>query len=147
MVRISQRKHWLQPSFVMRSPTEWLALMRDGHPPGKIGVAHSTDAGAHWNDLPDLALDNPDAAIAALSLSPRYMALLHNSSVGSRAVLDWSASSNGQDWQLVQNLARGATGDEFSYPSLVWSAPDQHLWVSFTMNRKHIAWQRFTPQP
>jgi predicted neuraminidase len=146
MVRISQRKYLLQPSLVMRSDTEWIALMRDNHQPGKIGVARSTDAGAHWHDQPPLVLDNPDAAVAGLSLTPDYMVLLHNSSIGSRTILDWSASHNGQDWQLVHNLARGVKGNEFSYPSVVWNDSDQQLWVSFTMNRQHIAWQRFTPR-
>ncbi len=143
MVRLSQRKHFLQPTFVMRSATEWLAFLRDGHH-GKIGVARTTDAGAHWQDAPSLTLDNPDAAVASLSLAPDYMLLLHNSSLGSRQVLDWSASHNGEDWHLVQNLARGGQGDEFSYPALAWSDSDQRLWISYTMNRKHIAWQRFS---
>ena len=145
MVRISQRPYLLQPTLTMRSATEWLALMRDNHQPGKIQVARTTDAGAHWHDMPPLTLDNPDAAVAGLSLQPDYMLLLHNSSIGARTILDWSASHNGEDWKLVQNLARGVKGDEFSYPALVWNDSDQRLWISYTMNRQHIAWKRFSP--
>jgi len=70
MVRVSQRPYMLQPALVMQSPTQWLAVMRDERPKGKIGVAHTVDGGQHWNDLPDLALDNPDAAVAGLGLGP-----------------------------------------------------------------------------
>ena len=144
MVRISQRKYLLQPSFVMRSTTEWLALMRHSYH-GKIAVSRTTDAGLHWEDIPSLPLNNPDAAVAGLGLTSNNMLLLHNSSIGSRRVLDWSASTQGEDWQRVHNLAHGEKGNEFSYPALAWHDADQRLWVSFTMNRQHIAWQRFSP--
>ncbi len=140
MVRLSQRNYLLQPSLVMQSPKQWLALMRDERPHGKIGVARSDDAGQHWNDQPDLSLDNPDAAVAGLGLAPGQMLLAHNSSIASRGTLDLSRSTDGRNWQRVQTLERGAPDDEFSYPALQWL--DGSLWVSYTVDRHRIAWQR-----
>ncbi len=140
MVRLSQRNYLLQPSLVMQSPTEWLAMMRDERPHGKIGVARSEDAGQHWSDLPDLALDNPDAAVAGLGLAPGQMLLAHNSSIASRGTLDLSRSSDGRNWSRVLTLEHGAPDDEFSYPALQWLGGS--LWVSYTVDRHRIAWQR-----
>ena len=143
MVRISQRPFLLQPSLVMQSPTQWLALMRDERPQGKIGVAHTADGGAHWSDLPDLALDNPDASVAGLGLGPGQMLLTHNPSNTSRGTLDLSQSVDGRTWRTVQTLEHGAPQDEFSYPALLWL--DGSLWVSYTVERERLAWQRLAP--
>jgi predicted neuraminidase len=140
MVRMSQRNYVLQPTLVAQSPQVWLALLRDERAHGKIAVAQTQDAGAHWSDLPDLGLDNPDAAIAALGLAQGHMVLAHNSSTTSRGTLDLSRSADGRNWQLVQTLERGAPADEFSYPALQWL--DGGLWITYTVDRHRIAWQR-----
>jgi len=143
MVRVSQRPYMLQPALVMQSPTQWLAVMRDERPKGKIGVAHTVDGGQHWNDLPDLALDNPDAAVAGLGLGPGQMLLAHNSSIASRGTLDLSRSTDGRNWARVQTLEHGAPDDEFSYPAMLWL--DGSLWISYTVDRHRIAWARLQP--
>jgi predicted neuraminidase len=140
MVRMSQRPYMLQPSLVVQSPRDWLAYMRDERPKGKIGVAQTLDGGNHWNDLPDLVLDNPDAAVAGLGLAQGQMLLAHNSSIASRGTLDLSASHDGRNWTLVHTLERGGFDDEFSYPAMAWV--NGSLWVSYTVDRHRIAWQR-----
>ena len=144
MVRLSQEKHWLQPTLLAPTPQHWLALMRDERPQGKIGVAESWNAGQHWSDLPDLPLDNPDAAVAALLLAPAQMVLAHNASSSGRARLDLSHSADGLHWSLLGTLAQGGADAEFSYPSLAWV--DGSLWVSYTVDRQRLAWQRWAPQ-
>ncbi len=145
MVRMSQRRYLLQPSLVMQSPQQWLAYMRDERAKGKIGVVQTVDGGQHWSDLPDLALDNPDAAVAGLGLAPGQMLLAHNSSIASRGTLDLSASSDGSNWSLVKTLERGGFDDEFSYPAMAFA--DGGLWISYTVDRKRIAWQRMAAPP
>lgn len=145
MVRISSRKHLLQPTLLMASGSHWLALMRDQSPAGKVTVAQTSDGGQSWVDLPDLALDNPDASVAGLALAPGRMFLAHNPSSNSRTALDLSRSADGRAWALAQGLARGAGQDEFSYPALAWS--DDSLWVSYTDQRRRIAWRRFSFSP
>ena len=142
MVRISSRRHLLQPTLLMVNASHWLALMRDQSPAGKVAVAQTSDGGQHWADLPALALDNPDASVAGLALAPGLMFLAHNSSPQSRTALDLSSSVEGRAWVLAQGLAHGAGAAEYSYPSLVWA--DDSLWVSYTDQRQRIAWQRFS---
>ena len=141
MVRMSNRGHLLQPTLLMRSEREWLALLRDNSAARKIRVTQTLDAGQHWQDAPDLALDNPDSSLAALSLRPDEMLLAHNSDRESRTVLDLSTSSDGVNWRKLHTLERGVAGTEYSYPSMVWA--DHSLWVSYTNLRQEIAWQRF----
>ncbi len=145
MVRPSRRPYLLQPSLVVQSPQQWLAFMRDERPKGKIGVAHTTDGGQHWSDLPDLLLDNPDAAVAGLGLAPGQMLLAHNSSIASRGTLDLSRSADGRAWSLVKTLEQGALDDEYSYPAMAWL--DGSLWITYTVDRHRIAWQRLAAAP
>ena len=143
MVRMSQHPYMLQPALLAQSATQWTALLRDIRPNGRITAVQTLDGGQHWRDLPDLALVNPDAAVAALALAPGQMVLAHNSSPASRELLDLSTSADGVQWRTVQPLAQGAGGDEFSYPALAWA--DGALWVSYTDQRRSIAWQRLGP--
>ncbi|MFY8044758.1 MAG: exo-alpha-sialidase, partial [Rhodoferax sp.] len=143
VTRISQRNHVLQPALIARAPGDWLALMRDERANGKITAAHTSDSGAHWVDLPDLALDNPDASVAAMGLSSGEYLLAHNPSLSGRDKLDLSASANGLDWRLISALRRGALEDEFSYPALAWA--DGGVWIAYTVDRARLAWQRLEP--
>ena len=148
MVRMSNRKHLLQPTLLMVQPSQWLSLMRDQGPVGKVAVAQTVDGGKHWQDLPDLALDNPDSSVAGLAVAPGSLWLVHNSSPHSRNALDLSASTQGQSWSLAKALAHGTGAAEYSYPALTWA--DDSLWVSYTDQRQRISWQRFsflTPTP
>lgn len=147
MVRISRRNHLLQPTLLMRSESDWLALMRDGGEDKKIKVAQTLNGGRDWQDMPDLPLHNPDASIAGLTLGPGLMVLAHNAAPDSRAVLDLSTSSDGLRWTWQQTLAQGSGVSEYSYPSMAWA--DDSLWISYTDQRRAIAWQRLalTPVP
>jgi predicted neuraminidase len=145
LTRMSQQTHLLQPSVVAQSPQRWLAFMRDVRPNGKIGVAQTLDGGRHWADLPDLALDNPDAAVAAIAAGAGSMLLVHNPSTDSRSALDLSRSTDGLQWARVKALEQGTPPAEFSYPAMAWV--DGSLWVSYTSGRKRIAWQRLGVKP
>ena len=143
--RMSQRTHLLQPSMVAQAPQQWLALLRDERPNGKIGVVQTMDGGQHWTDVPDLMLDNPDAAVAAIAAGDGSMLLVHNPSTNSRSALDLSRSIDGLHWARVKALEQGTPPAEFSYPAMAWS--DGSLWVTYTAARKRIAWQRFGAKP
>ena len=142
MARISSRKHLLQPTLLMASASHWLALLRDQRIDGKVAVAQTVDGGQQWTDLADLSLNNPNSSVAGLALAPGLMFLAHNSTPQGRTVLDLSASVDGRDWLLAQPLAHGAGRDEYSYPAMAWV--DESLWVSYTDQRRAIAWQQFS---
>jgi predicted neuraminidase len=147
MVRISQRGYLLQPTLLMRSPTEWLALMRDNSPDKQLRLAQTTDGGQTWLDLPDAELRNPDASVVGLSLQPGLMMLAYNPLPDSRGELALSTSSDGLRWSQTLTLAQGQGEGphEYSYPSMTWA--DNSLWVSYTDHRRAIAWQRFGLRP
>lgn len=145
MVRISRDTHLLQPALLARTPQDWLALMRDSSEARRIQVALTTDGGRHWQDLPDLPLANPDAAIATLTLGPGLHVLAHNTRPDSRAELGLSFSADGLHWTAPHMLAQGVSGGEHSYPALAWA--DGNLWVSYTDQRHAIAWQRLALVP
>jgi hypothetical protein len=142
ITRISSRGYALQPALVAHGPSQWTALMRDERANGKVLAARTEDGGSNWQDLPELDLINPDSSVAALGLRPDFAVMAHNSSPGSRATLDLSTSTNGTDWKLLQALAQGKEEDEFSYPAFAWERGN--LWVSYTVDRKSISWQRFS---
>jgi predicted neuraminidase len=141
--RISARPYLLQPTLLSRSPRQWVALMRDERASGHVCAAVTDDGGQHWRDVPDLALPNPDAAVGGFTLAPGNFLLAHNPSSATREQLDLSASTDGLAWRRLHILERGQSGDEFSYPSLAWA--DNSVWVSYTVDRKRLAWQRFAP--
>jgi len=145
MVRMSQGRKVLQPTLLMQSPTQWLALMRDSSGFGRVQVSQTQDAGRSWTDLPMLSLHNADNSLAGLSLSATQQVLVHNPQAVGRNELDLSVSADGLRWQEALTLVKGdAKSDEYSYPSVVWQ--DQHLWVSYTFKRQAIAWQRLVPK-
>jgi predicted neuraminidase len=139
--RMSRRNYALQPTLLARTATEWTALMRDERPNGRVIAVRSADGGRTWVDLPDLDLVNPDSAVGGMALAPGQMVLAHNTSPGSRAALMLSGSTNGTDWTPIHAMEQGAEIDEYSYPALAWV--DGSLWVSYTVDRQRLAWQRF----
>ncbi len=143
--RLSRRGSLLQPTLVMQDATHWLAFLRDHSPERKVAVVQTTNAGLDWQDLPNLTLDNPDASVAGLGLRPGLMVMAYNPSTTGRQTLDLSTSANGLDWHTVATLAQGGDNSEFSYPALTWA--DDSLWVSYTDQRKRIAWQRLALAP
>ncbi len=163
--RISAHDGWLQPSVLMLSATQWLALMRDHSSAHQLAAARTGNAGQDWHDLPALDLDNPDASIAAIGLRPGLAVMAHNPSASGRESLRLSASSDGLHWAAIAVLARSSSAsaasnmianqvvvspapvgpDEFSYPALAWA--DGKLWVSYTEQRQRIAWVSLGPTP
>ena len=144
MDRISQRDHVLQPALLPLGPHHWLALLRDESQNRRVAVAQTQDGGRSWSDLPDLALPNPDASVAALALAPGELVLAYNPIASGRERLDLARSADGQTWATQTVLRAGQGEDEFSYPALLWA--EGSLWVAYTVDRARLAWQRLAPQ-
>jgi predicted neuraminidase len=143
ITRISRKTHLLQPALLPLNEHHWLAFMRMSGGSQRIALAETLDAGAHWHDQPDMALPNPNASVAAVNADGIH-ALTFNPSVHGRDNLVTATAADGRVWNVAAELARGPTGDEYSYPAMLWH--DGALWVSYTDRRRQIAWQRFTIQ-
>lgn len=139
--RISRRGNLLQPALLPVGEHRWLAYMRMSGGTHRIAMAETKDAGTHWQDRPDLELPNPNASVAALNANGVH-ALTFNPSRTGRDRLVTATSADGERWTIAAELALGQLGDEYSYPAMLWH--QNALWVSYTNQRKNIAWQRFT---
>lgn len=139
--RISRKGNLLQPALLPLSEHRWLAYMRMSGGTHRIAMAETKDAGTNWQDRPDLELPNPNASVAALNANG-VPALTFNPSSTGRDRLVTATSADGERWNISAELALGQTGDEYSYPAMLWH--EDALWVSYTDRRRHIAWQRFT---
>ena len=140
MVPISSLGRRLQPSLLAIGERDWLALMRDSGPDPKIRMARTRDGGQHWADTGDLPLDNPNSSLATLSVGGQHL-LVYNPQKSGRNRLRLASSLNGEAWRTVADLEDGPDGHEYSYPAM--ALVDDQLWVSYTDQRRSIAWQRF----
>lgn len=141
LTHMTQRQTYLQPAVVATTPTQWLGFLRD-YDAQHIGVVSSQDAGRHWQDEPSLSLPNPNASVAVArhDVWPAFF-LAYNPSTKTREQLSLAVSQDAKSWQDVQLVEHGKTGDEYSYPAL-WVV-ENTLWLSYTDQRKRIAWRRY----
>jgi predicted neuraminidase len=145
--RITRRHDVLQPALVPLSSQHWLAFHRNQGPSNRLAVSATTDAGAHWQDLPDAAFSNADSSVAALRTRIGTTVLLHNPAESGRQALWWSHTTQPQEptaWQS-RPVVQGAPGEEYSYPSVIElpASPQTNraaeLWLSYTDRRQAIA--------
>ena len=106
-----------------------------------MGLMASEDAGTTWQQKP-IELGNHDSAIAVLRLPSGLIVMARNSPEHGRSQLVMQQSLDGLTWSEPQVLVEGASGSEFSYPSLLWQSNE--LWISYTHQRQAIGWQRWT---
>lgn len=146
MAPMSTQGQMLQPALLALDRREWLALMRDSGPAGRIRVARTRDGGVQWSDAQDLPLDNPNASVATLTAGGQHL-LVYNPQKSSRDRLRMASSADAGRWSTMVDLENGPPGHEYSYPAM--AMVDGQVWVSYTDQRQSIAWQRFAwvPQP
>ena len=135
--RIGTSRASLQPALLALSSTEIHALMRDHGAQRRIQRAISQDAGLSWQDQAPLDLNNDDNSIAALALAQGGFVMVHNdvlpAPAAARQWLRLATSSDALHWHADQDIARGESGEEFSYPSLQQVGPQLH--VTFSAQR------------
>jgi len=144
MVPMGTGPHALQPALLPLDAQQWRALMRDSSPAGRIRVAGTQDGGRSWQALGDLPLDNPNASVATLSVGGQHL-LVYNPLAQGRHKIRLAGSTDGLQWQTLHELEDAAPGHEYSYPAM--TVADGSLWVSYTDQRKTIAWRRFAWVP
>ena len=146
MAPMSTQGQMLQPALLALDRREWLALMRDSGPAGRIRVARTRDGGVQWSDAQDLPLDNPNASVATLTAGGQHL-LVYTPQKSGRDRLRMASSADAGRWSSMVDLENGPPGHEYSYPAM--AMVDGQVWVSYTDQRQSIAWQRFAwvPQP
>ncbi len=166
MQRITHRHDVLQPALVPLSETHWLAYHRNQGSSRQMAVSQTTDAGAHWQDMPDALYSNADSSVAALRTQQGSTVMLHNPAEHGRRALWWSEGATplpSAAWK-THAVIEGDAGEEYSYPSLVQmpatpiaqrppaegntGVATRHgdLWISYTHRRQAIAVERWVPR-
>jgi predicted neuraminidase len=159
--RMSSGRGAIQPLVFVNDAQDASAYFRQTRSSGlpkKIPVSHTENAGQTWQQAEDLAIANPNSAVAGLVLkSGARILVLNNIENGRyRLVLLMSDVKSGQ-WQTIEVLEDDeavpeAQRKEFSYPYLITvDGDDAHL--AYTWDRKKIrhryfsgAWLRHTYQ-
>ena len=150
--RMSSGRSAIQPLVFVNDAQDASAYFRQTRSSGspkQIPVSHTQTAGQSWQQSEDLAIVNPNSAVAGLSLnSGARILVLNNIENGRyRLVLLMSDAKSGQ-WQTLEVLEDDealpdAKRKEFSYPYLITvDGDDAHL--VYTWDRKKIRHRYFS---
>ena len=150
--RMSSGRSAIQPLVFVNDAQDASAYFRQTRSSGlpkQIPVSHTQNAGQSWQQSEDLAIANPNSAVAGLILkSGARVLVLNNIEAGRyRLVLMMNDPKSGQ-WQVVEVLEDDealpeAQRKEFSYPYLITlNGDDAHL--VYTWDRKKIRHRYFS---
>jgi predicted neuraminidase len=144
--RMSSGRGAIQPAVFTNGPQEAAAYFRQTRSSGLpklIPASLTSDAGQTWQVTQDLAIANPNSAVAALTLKNGIRLLaLNNIEVGRARLVLLMKQPQSEQWQVVQTLEddEALPNDqrkEFSYPYLIsGDGNDAHL--VYTWDRKKI---------
>jgi predicted neuraminidase len=149
--RLSWGASSLQPVVVPRSESDAVAFMRyAGHPPGRVLVIRSSDAGEHWTAPEKTVLPNPNAAVGGVLLASGPLLLAFNNAEANRESLDLALSDDfGASWRVARSLEsesqpQRAPVAEYSYPWVMQDrAGDVHVLYTWGRSRiKHAVFNR-----
>ena len=150
--RMSSGRSAIQPLMFVNDAQDASAYFRQTRSSGlpkQIPVSGTQNAGQNWQQSEDLAIANPNSAVAGVTLkSGARILALNNIEYGRhRLVLMMSSNKSGQ-WQTVEVLEDDealpdAQRKEFSYPYMITvDGNDAHL--AYTWDRKKIRHRYFS---
>jgi predicted neuraminidase len=114
----------LQPTIMVRTPTQALTLMRNSgsETPRRVISIATEDGGQHWTPPSKSPLANPDAAISGVALTDGRLLVALNNVESNRDALSLVISADaGASWQTVYQLEQqqGAQPDALGYADQV----------------------------
>ena len=150
--RMSSGRSAIQPLIFVNDAQDASAYFRQTRSSGlpkQIPVSSTQNAGQNWQQSEDLAIANPNSAVAGVTLkSGARILALNNIEYGRhRLVLMMSSNKSGQ-WQTIEVLEDDealpdAQRKEFSYPYMITvDGDDAHL--AYTWDRKKIRHRYFS---
>lgn len=150
--RMSSGRSAIQPLVFVNSPqdaTAYFRQTRSAHLPKQVPVSQTQSAGQTWNIAEDLAVANPNSAVAGVQLSngARIMAL-NNIEAGRYRLVLMMSNAPYTSWQVIQVIEDDSAlpadqRHEFSYPYLISvDGADAHL--VYTWDRKKIRHRYFS---
>ena len=150
--RMSSGRSAIQPLMFVNDAQDASAYFRQTRSSGlpkQIPVSSTQNAGQNWQQSEDLAIANPNSAVAGVTLKngARILALNNIEYGRHRLVLMMSSNKSGQ-WQTIEVLEDDealpeAQRKEFSYPYMITvDGNDAHL--AYTWDRKKIRHRYFS---
>ena len=150
--RMSSGRSAIQPLMFVNDAQDASAYFRQTRSSGlpkQIPVSGTQNAGQNWQQSEDLAIANPNSAVAGVTLKngARILALNNIEYGRHRLVLMMSSNKSGQ-WQTIEVLEDDealpdAQRKEFSYPYMITvDGDDAHL--AYTWDRKKIRHRYFS---
>ena len=153
--RLGDAGSCLQPTVLVRSPTEALALLRNAgaEQPRRVVGTTTRDAGRSWGPLVRLPLLNPDAALSGVVLPDgRILVALNDVEVERDALSLVVSSDGGVTWRTARQLegqvaARRLPVDDARYDRTVEAlaratdarVSDARAWVD--SSRRFMCWE------
>jgi len=150
--RMSSGRGAIQPVILVNNPQTATALFRQTRSSGQaknIPVSLTQNAGQSWQQSEDLAIANPNSALAGLTLKNGIRLLaLNNIEAGRYRLVLLMKQAQTEQWQLIQVLEDDEAlpnkqRKEFSYPYLV-SADGNDAHLVYTWDRKKIRHMHFS---
>jgi predicted neuraminidase len=150
--RMSSGRSAIQPLIFVNDAQDASAYFRQTRSSGlpkQVPASYTQNAGQSWQQSEDLAIANPNSAVAGLTLKngTRILALNNIEHGRYRLVLMMSSPKSGQ-WQTVEVLEDDESlpdtqRKEFSYPYMITvNGDDAHL--AYTWDRKKIRHRYFS---
>ena len=150
--RMSSGRSAIQPLVFVNDAQDASAYFRQTRSAGlpkQIPVSHTQNAGQTWQLSEDLAIANPNSAVAGLILkNGARILVLNNIEAGRYRLVLLMSDARSAQWQMVEVLEDDealpeAQRKEFSYPYLVTvDGDDAHL--VYTWDRKKIRHRYFS---
>jgi len=132
--------HAIQPTLFRHATGRLQALCRTRG--GCIAQVWSEDNGRTWSKMEATSLPNPNSGIDGVTLADGRHLLVYNHTRKGRSPLNVAVSTDGVSWQAARTLETGP--GEYSYPAVIQGA-DGRVHISYTHNRKTIAWHYLDP--
>ena len=150
--RMSSGRSAIQPLLFVNDAQDASAYFRQTRSAGlpkQIPVSHTQNAGQSWQQSDDLAIANPNSAVAGLALNGGARILvLNNIEHGRHRLAMMMGDAKSGQWQTIEVLEDDETlpdaqRKEFSYPYLITvDGDDAHL--VYTWDRKKIRHRYFS---
>lgn len=150
--RMSSGRSAIQPLIFVNDAQDASAYFRQTRSSGlpkQIPVSSTQNAGQNWQQSEDLAIANPNSAVAGVTLkSGARILALNNIEYGRHRLVLMMSSNKSDQWQTVEVLEDDealpdAQRKEFSYPYMITvDGNDAHL--AYTWDRKKIRHRYFS---
>ena len=149
--RMSSGRSAIQPLIFVNDAQDGTAYFRQTRSAGQakqVPVSQTQNAGQSWHIEPDLAIANPNSAVAGLQLNDGSRILVLNNIEAGRYRLVLMMTDANSQWQTIEILEDDAAlsedqRKEFSYPYLIsLDGNDAHL--VYTWDRKKIQHRYFS---